>query len=42
MGGSFEFEDFEPLRVVAADGSEWGLECSTTMVEVGNGSGEEG
>ena len=42
MGGSFEFEDFEPLRVAAADGNEWGLECSTIMVEVGKGSGEEG
>ena len=24
MGGSSEHEDLEPLRVVAADGSEWG------------------
>ena len=34
-GGSFVDKDLEPLRVVAVDGREWGLECSGATIDVG-------
>ena len=34
LGGSLDTTDLEPLRMVAADVSEWGLEISGAMVEV--------
>ena len=42
LGGSSEHEDLEPLRVVAVDGGEWGLECSGAMIEAWEELGEEG
>ena len=43
LGGSSNHEDLEPLRVVvAADGSEWGLECSGPMIEAGEELDEDG
>ena len=42
LGSSSECEDLEPLRVVATDGSEWGLECSDAMIEAREELGEDG
>ena len=41
LGGSPDTSDLEPLRVVAADGSEWGLENSGAMVEAEEGPEED-
>ena len=41
LGGSLDTIDLEPLRVVEADGSEWGLENSRVMVEVVEGLEED-
>ena len=40
--GSFADKDLESLRVVAADGREWGLECSGATIDVGEELGEVG
>ena len=40
LGGTTGDEDLEPLRVVAADGREWGMECSGAIIEVGEELGE--
>ena len=42
LGGSSKYEDVEPVRVVATDGSEWGLECSVAMIEAGEELDEDG
>ena len=42
LGGTIRDEDLEPLRVVAADGREWGLDCSGVIIEVGQELGEAG
>ena len=42
LGASSKYEDVEPVRVVATDGSEWGLECSGAMIEAGEELGEDG
>ena len=34
LGGTIGDEDMEPLRVVAADGREWGLDCLGAIIEV--------
>ena len=34
LGGTIGDKDMEPLRVVAADGREWGSECSRATIEV--------
>ena len=41
-GGSFADKDLEPLRVVAADGREWGLECFGATIDVGEELGAVG
>ena len=41
-GGIFADKDLEPLRVVAADGREWGLECSRAIIDIGEELGEVG
>ena len=33
LGGTNGDEDLEPLRVVAADGREWGVDCSGVIIE---------
>ena len=33
-GGSFADKDLEPLRVVVANGREWGLECSGATIDI--------
>ena len=35
LGGTIGDEDLEPLRVVAAYGREWGLDCSSAIIEEG-------
>ena len=40
--GIFADKDLEPLKVVAADGREWGLECSGAIIDVGEELGEVG
>ena len=40
--GSFADKDLEPLRVVATDGKEWGLECSGATIDVGEELSEVG
>ena len=35
-------KDLESLRVMAADGREWGLECSGAIIDVGEELGEVG
>ena len=35
LGGTNGDEDLEPLRVVAADGREWGVDCSGVIIEEG-------
>ena len=42
LGGATENEDLEPLRVVAADGSEWGLERLDVIIEAREELGEDG
>ena len=42
LGGTIGDEDLEPLRVVAADGREWGLNCSDVKIEVGEELGVAG
>ena len=45
QGGSLklkEIEDIEPLRMVATDGREWGMESSDTLEEIEEGPGGEG
>ena len=42
LGGTIGDEDLEPLRVVAADGKEWGLDCSGAIIEVGEELGVAG
>ena len=42
LGGAIENEDLEPLRVVAADGSKWGLESSHAIIEAGEEFSEGG
>ena len=43
LGSATENEDLEPLRVVAAaNGSEWGLECSSVIIEAREELGEDG
>ena len=37
LGGINGEEDLEPLRVVAADGREWGVEFSGALIEEGEG-----
>ena len=37
LGGINGEEDLEPLRVVAADGKEWGVEFSGALIEEGEG-----
>ena len=37
-----EIEDLEPLRMVAMDGREWGMESSETLEEIEEGPGGEG
>ena len=37
-----EIDDLEPLRVVAVDGREWGLESSDALEIIKEGPGEEG
>ena len=37
-----EIDDLEPLRMVAVDGREWGLESSDALEEIEEGSGGEG
>ena len=41
LGGSLDTINLEPLRVVEADGSEWGLENSRVMVEAVEGHDED-
>ena len=41
-GGTIGDEDLEPLRVVAADGREWGLDCSNAILEEGEELGVAG
>ena len=41
LGGSLDTIDLEPLRVVATNGSEWGLENSGVMVEAVEGLDED-
>ena len=41
-GGIFADKDLEPHRVVAADGREWGLECSRAIIDIGEELGEVG
>ena len=41
-GGLFAAKDLEPLRVVVADGREWGLECSGATIDVGEELSEVG
>ena len=35
LGGTIGNEDLEPLKVVAIDGREWGVDCSGTIIEEG-------
>ena len=42
LGGTIGDEDLEPLRVVAADGREWGLDCLGAIIEVGEELGVAG
>ena len=37
-----EIDDLEPLRMVAVDGREWGMESSDTLEEIEEGPGGEG
>ena len=37
-----EVDDLEPLRMVAVDGSDWGLESSSALVAIEEGSVGEG
>ena len=37
LGGSNREEDLEPLRVIAADGREWGMKSSCELIEEGEG-----
>ena len=42
LGGATKNEDLEPLRVVAVDGSECGLECLGAIIEAGEELREDG
>ena len=42
LGGINGEEDLEPLRVVAADGREWGVDFSGVLIEEGEGLGAAG
>ena len=42
LGGTTGDEDLEPLRVVVADGKEWGLDWSGAIIEVGEELGVAG
>ena len=41
-GGSLVNKDLEPLKVVAADGREWGLQRPGATIDVGEELGEAG
>ena len=41
LGGSLDTTDLEPLRMVVADGNEWGQEISGAMVEAMEGHKED-
>ena len=41
-GGTIGDEDLVPLRVVALVGKEWGLDCSCTIIELGEELGVAG
>ena len=41
-GGIYADKDLEQLRVVVADGREWGLECSGAIIDAGEELGEVG
>ena len=42
LGGTIGDEDLDTPRVVAADGKEWGLDCSRAIIEVGGELGVAG
>ena len=42
LGGINGDEDLEPLRVVAADGREWGVDFLGALIEEGEGLGAAG